>query len=305
MIISGNDSESVMLKHMAPLNTKNVISIDVEEWFHILDSPVVPHIGAWGRQELRAKDNLPVLLDVLAGKKVKVTFFWLGWMAEQIPKLVKQCKDCGHEIASHGYGHLLAYKVGCEKFREDLIKAKDILENITGDKVEGFRAPGFGITDETPWVFDVIKEVGHEYDSSVFSAPRGHGGVTTKTFGPYTINTNSGQMTEIPMSLISLLGRRVSLFGGGYLRITPQFLIKWGVNKLHDANQPLIVYLHPREIDPYHPRLPLPLVRKFKCYINLKTTMPKLKMLCDHYDFCRMNQLVESFKISSSDATSK
>ena len=277
--------------------TKNVISIDVEDWFHILDTPVVPVIEEWGCLELRARDNMAVLLNVLAETNTKVTFFWLGWMAEQMPDLVRRCQNEGHEIASHGYGHLLAYKVGREKFREDIIKGKDILENITGDKIKGFRAPGFGITDETLWAFDVIKEVGYVYDSSIFSAPRGHGGVTKKTFGPYLMNTKSGSLTEIPMSLISFLGRQVSLFGGGYLRIAPQFLIKWGIAKLHYANQPLIVYLHPREIDPYHPRLPLSWIRKFKSYVNLKTTMPKLKMLCDHYDFCRMDELVKSVEM--------
>jgi len=288
-----------MVEQVTSPNTKNVISIDVEDWFHILDSPVVPEIEAWGGLELRAEANMNVILEVLAETNTKATFFWLGWMAEKMPDLVRKCLNEGHEIASHGYGHLLAYKVGQGQFRDDLINAKGILEDITGVMIKGFRAPGFGITDDTPWAFNVIKEVGYVYDSSVFSAPRGHGGVTTKTFGPYTINTNSGQLTEIPMSLITFWGRQVSLFGGGYLRLAPQSLIKWGIKKLHDANQPLIVYLHPREIDPDHPRLPLSLVRKFKSYVNLKTTMPKFEMLCANYEFCRMDELVECIEMTA------
>ncbi len=272
---------------------KNVISVDVEDWFHILDSPAAPEILQWDTLPLRTQDNIPKLLRHFRNYGIRVTFFWLGWMAEKFPELVNQCKAEGHEIASHGYGHLLAYKVGKEKFRDDLLKAKEVLENIIGGRIKGFRAPGFGITDEIPWAFDIIKQVGHEYDSSVFSAPRGHGGVTTRTSGPYHIKTNYGLLSEIPMSLVNIFGRRLSLFGGGYLRIAPQLLIKWGIKKLHKNNQPLIVYLHPREIDPDHPRLPLSIVRKFKSYVNLKTTLPKLEMLCENYTFFTMAELVE------------
>lgn len=167
-----------MVDHDKHNYKQNVISIDVEDWFHILDSPVAPIIDEWGSLEARAQTNLTVLLDVLAETNTKATFFWLGWMAEQLPEIVKRCQKEGHEIASHGYAHVLAYKVGYEIFKKDLIKAKDILENIIGECVKGFRAPGFGITSETPWAFDVIKLVGHSYDSSLFSASRGHGGIT-------------------------------------------------------------------------------------------------------------------------------
>ena len=102
-------------------------------------------------------------------------------------------------------------------------------------------------------------------------------------------------LPEIPMSIVEILGRRFSLFGGGYLRLAPQRLIQWGINRLRNSNQPLIVYIHPREIDPDHPRLPLSLVRQFKSYVNLKSTMPKLRWLCDSYSFCTMLELVENW----------
>jgi len=165
--------------------------------------------------------------------------------------------------------------------------------------VPGFRAAGFGIKDGAGWAFDVIREAGHEYDSSVFPAHRGHGGVPNAPRGPHVIQTSAGPLTEIPVSAIELLGRRFSMFGGGYLRLTPLSILRWGIGRLHDAGLPLIVYIHPREIDPDHPRLPLGARRNFKCYVNLHTTMPKLKWLLKNYSFCTMGELVERIDVSA------
>jgi len=253
------------------------------------------------------------------------------------------CRDAGHEIASHGYAHILAYKVGPNAFREDITLAKDILENTIGDQVRGFRAPGFGITKKAPWAFDVIKESGYQYDSSVFPASRGHGGIADSPLGPYFIETRSGHLLEIPMSIVEILGHRTSLFGGGYLRLANKLMIKWGIGKLRTAGRPLIVYntifqnvvfyarflfwpfvtfvfarfyedflldelfgcgqgrsprlrqVHPREIDPAQPHLPLSLFRQFKCYVNLNSTLPKLKWLCKNYALFTMLEMVENY----------
>ena len=147
------------------MHNKNIITIDVEDWFHILDSPAAPGLAQWPELPLRAAHSIEKLLQLLSDTGTKATFFWLGWMAERFPRLVRQCQEAGHEIASHGYGHILAYKVGRDAFRKDIQKTKTILEDIIGRPVRGFRAPGFGITDNVPWAFDVIKEVGYEYDS--------------------------------------------------------------------------------------------------------------------------------------------
>ena len=273
---------------------QNILSIDVEDWFHILDSPAVPKIGQWPDLPLRVERGMEQLLAMLDETATKATFFWLGWMAQRFPELVRKCQAEGHEIASHGYGHVLAYEVGRTAFTEDLSKAKAILEDITGKAVRGFRAPGFGITEKAPWAFDVIRSV-YDYDSSVFPASRGHGGITDAPAGPYFIQTDSGMLPEIPMSMVELMGKRFSLFGGGYLRLAPREMIRWGVKRLHKANQPLVVYIHPREVDPDHPRLPLSRIRRFKCYVNLKTTLPKLRWLCESYSFCTMHEMIEDF----------
>lgn len=129
------------------------------------------------------------------------------------------------------------------------------------------------------------------FDSSIFPSARGHGGMLGSPLGPHVIETGSGPLLELPMSVVKILGKRISMFGGGYLRLSPKWLIKWGIKKLHKAGRPLIVYVHPREIDPEQPRLPLPVLRRFKCYVGLKSTLPKLEWLCRNYDFVPMHRL--------------
>jgi polysaccharide deacetylase family protein (PEP-CTERM system associated) len=286
MILRNQSSNSKMF---------SCLTIDVEDWFHILDSSAVPDIAYWPSLESRIEKNLDNLLIFLDSLSVKVTLFWLGWLAERHKDLVRKCQDAGHEIASHGYAHVLAYKVGMKAFRRDISDAKQILEDITGEPIRGFRAAGFGITEKADWAFDVIKEAGYEYDSSVFPASRGHGGIPNSPLGPYFIETRSGHLLEIPMSVVKILGYRTSFFGGGYLRLANIRTIKWGIDRLLAANQPLIVYVHPRELDPDHPRLPLSLLRKFKSYVNLNSTFPKLKWLCETYPFYTMLQMVENY----------
>ena len=127
------------------------MSVDVEDWFHILDSTAVPMIEQWDSLESRVKGNVERLLEMLDEAGGRATFFWLGWVAERHPALVRACQEAGHEVASHGYGHVLAYQVGRERFREDVVRAKAILEDVTGQPVPGFRAAGFGVKDGAGW----------------------------------------------------------------------------------------------------------------------------------------------------------
>ncbi|HDQ04170.1 MAG TPA: DUF3473 domain-containing protein [Deltaproteobacteria bacterium] len=274
----------------------NYLTIDVEEWFHILDDPAVPVISVWSKLEARLPRNIERILSILDENKVKATMFWLGWAAEKYPALVRRCADAGHEIASHGYAHLLAYEAGREKFREDIQRGKKILEDITGKEVSGFRAAGFGTTADTPWLFDEIRAAGFVYDSSVFPAKRGHGGIVDFKREPHVIYTPDGSLLEIPQSVVEICGRRVSFFGGVYLRIAPVFLIKWGISKLHKEGRPAVIYIHPREVDPEHPRLSLKLHRRFKSYVNLSSTVPKLKWLCENYKFGLMKDFLGTVK---------
>ncbi|HRS90325.1 MAG TPA: polysaccharide deacetylase family protein [Smithellaceae bacterium] len=267
------------------------LTVDVEEWFHILDDPAVPAFNQWSGLESRLQRNMEFLLSLLDTRNVKATMFWLGWAAEKHPELVRRCAREGHEIASHGYRHILAYESGREKFKEDIRRGKKVIEDIIGQEVVGFRAAGFGTTADTPWFFDEIRAAGFLYDSSVFPAKRGHGGIADFKMAPHEITTTHGVLLEIPQSVVRIFGKRVSFFGGGYLRIAPIFLIRWGIHKLQASNRPLVVYVHPREVDPAHPRLPLKMHRRFKSYVNLRSTVPKLNWLCKNYQFWLMKDI--------------
>jgi polysaccharide deacetylase family protein (PEP-CTERM system associated) len=271
----------------------NVLSCELEDWFHILDSEVVPEIGQWSKLPLHAERNVDKLLRLFEDTGAKATFFCLGWMAERMPHVVRRCQEAGHEIASHGYGHIIAHRVGPASFREDITRSKKVIEDIAGQRVDGFRAPGFGVRNDNQWFFDTLAEAGYRYDASVFPAHHAHGGIRGANPKPHIIETKNGPLVEIPVSTVTLLGCRVCMFGGGYLRISPLFLIRWGARRVIRANQPLVVYVHPREVEPGHPRLPLPRWRKFKCYVNLQSTMPKLRWLCEHYSFTTAATLVK------------
>ena len=268
------------------------MTIDVEEWFNILDVPGEIPFEKWGEQENRLVPNMNRLLDLLRKYNVKATCFWLGFFAERYPDLVRRCAAEGHEIASHGYAHILAFKSGREKFREDITRSKSILEDIIQKPVLGFRAAGFSTTDDSRWVFDEIRQAGYLYDSSVFPASRDNGGMTSAPLGIHVIKTSAGDLLEIPQSMVTILGHRLNMFGGGYLRLFPYFIIKSGIKRLQNNNNPLVVYVHPREIDPDHPRLKMSAIRRFKSYVNLKTTYNKISCLCWDYEFQRIDSAI-------------
>jgi polysaccharide deacetylase family protein (PEP-CTERM system associated) len=259
---------------------KSIFSVDVEDWFHILEAASVPDISEWNSLPSCVERNFRKLLDIFSEKNVRVTCFFLGYVAERYPHLVKEAFDRGHEIASHGYAHRLIYTMTPQAFLEDARKSKDILESITGKSVRGYRAPGFSVTANTPWFFDKILEAGYRYDSSVFPAPRQHGGLDTDHYSPHRI---TGELMEFPITVTKVLGQRCCFFGGGYLRLFPYAVVRRMCHKVLNENRPVIFYVHPREIDPNHPRLNLGLKRTFKSYVNLKTTEPKLRSILDEF----------------------
>lgn len=277
---------------MSQLKNENIFTIDVEDWFHILGHPAVPTIDRWDVLESRIERNLNIFLELFRETDVKATFFWLGWAAERNKKLVKLCIQEGHEVASHGYAHLMIRESEKEGFRHDIVHSKHLLEDITGLPVHGFRAPGFSITERTQWAWDMIKEAGFKYDSSISPKKHGHCGVPGSALAPYKIQTQHGSLIEFPMSVVEILGKRFSLFGGQDLRLTPQWLIKLGIWHLHAHNRPLILYIHPREIDPNQPRLPLGFMRRLTCYGNLLGTFKKIDWLCRHFKFITMGEYV-------------
>jgi polysaccharide deacetylase family protein (PEP-CTERM system associated) len=263
---------------------KCLLSIDVEDWFHILDLPSTPKIEQWSSLSSLVEKNFLTLLDLLEKNKVISTCFILGWVAEKFPPLVKEAARRGHEIASHGYAHRLVNEMTEQEFFEDVVKTKNILESIIEKPILGYRASGFSVTEELTWFFQKLIDAGYQYDSSVFPAPRGHGGMKTDKFAPYKLNIRDKQIIEMPITIAKTFGKPFCFFGGGYLRLFPYSIIKYKIKQVFKDNRPVIIYVHPREIDSEHPRLPMNFKRKIKTYINIKTTEKKLQKIFNDFE---------------------
>jgi polysaccharide deacetylase family protein (PEP-CTERM system associated) len=254
-----------------------IFSVDVEDWFHILDVPAAPDIARWSTLPSRVEANFQRLLDLFSEEGRHVTCFFVGWIAERFPHLVREAAARGHEIASHGYAHRLAYSMTRSEFRADALRSRLLLEDTSGTPVIGYRAAGFSSTEAIPWFFAELCASGYLYDSSVFPARRGHGGNPKSPLRPYFV---AGQaLIELPASVAELGPMRMCFFGGGYLRLFPYCIIRHMGKRLLSGGAPLIFYVHPREIDPQHPRIPMPYGRRFKSYVNLNTTHTKIRRI--------------------------
>ena len=264
------------VRQEAPLPMKSIFSVDIEDWFHILDVPSAPKIEEWNALPSFVERNFRKLLAIFREHDVRTTCFFLGYVAQRFPHLVKEAHEAGHEIASHGYGHQLIYSMTPQQFLEDIKKSKAILEDTIGEPVLGYRAPGFSMTDDSPWFIDKLLEAGYRYDSSVFPAPRAHGGLHNGQYCPHL--TQEG-LLEFPITVTKVMGQSLCFFGGGYLRLFPYPVIRSMSRKVLAENRPVIFYIHPREIDPDHPRLSLSWSRRFKSYINLRSTERKMRRI--------------------------
>jgi polysaccharide deacetylase family protein (PEP-CTERM system associated) len=272
---------------------RNGLSIDVEEWFHILNLPSSPPPAQWDELTATVERNTQRLLEILAESGSRATFFVLGWVARRYPELVGSIKSAGHEIACHGDMHELCFEQGETRFEQDLVRAKAALEDLTGEAVLGFRAPGFSIVESTPWAFEVIARVGFRYDSSIFPARRLHGGAPSAPREPYSIQLDSGEtLAEFPMTVAEIGPLRLAFAGGGYLRLFPYELVKRGIRHFNATGRPACVYVHPREIDPGHPRIEMSANRRFRSYYGLRSTEPKLKRLCQDFAFAPLHEIL-------------
>lgn len=281
---------------MGPLqNTgamKCVFSVDVEDWFHILDLPSTPDLNKWDSLPSRVERNFLRLLEVFEERGAHVTCFFLGWVAERFPHLVREAVRHGHEIASHGYAHRLVYQMTPEAFAQDAMRSKAILEDLCGRPVWGYRSAGFSVIHGAEWFFDKLIEAGYIYDSSVFPVSRGHGGMDGASRQPHWIERESGSLFEFPVSVAEILGKPICFFGGGYLRFFPYPTIRTMTRKVLKDSRPVIFYVHPREIDPEHPRLAMNWRRSFRSYINLKSTLPKIEQLISEFQVTSFERLI-------------
>ena len=251
------------------------LTFDIEDWFHILDNPQTKYPEQWESLPKRIHIGLDIILDLCAKYEIKATFFCLGWIAEKYPEQIKKIQSAGHEIGTHGYAHQLVYEQTENEFRQDLEKSIALLKSITGKEICAYRAPGFSITKDCLWAFDVLAECGIKYDSSVFPASRAHGGLKEITeFKPYLLKTLKGNtLIEYPISAKTVFNKPVIFGGGGYFRLLPLPLLR----KWFKQSEYVMTYFHPRDFDQNQPNIPgLNSIRKFKAYFGINRTKQKL-----------------------------
>jgi polysaccharide deacetylase family protein (PEP-CTERM system associated) len=266
----------------------NILTFDVEDWFHILDNESTKSEKQWGNFESRLEHNMDKIFKLLDDNKQDATFFCLGWVARKHPEIIKKIDSLGYEIATHSDTHQLAYEFNKHEFRQDLELSIKSIEDITGKKITSYRAPGFSIKEENLWVFDELLKHGIEKDCSVFPAKRSHGGL--EEFGysqPAYIERKTGKIKEFPINLHKVFGKNIIFSGGGYFRLIPYPLLKHFMNK----SDYVMTYFHPRDFDPKQPMLDgLNLIRQFKSYYGLSSSLNKLEKLIQNFDFVSLNE---------------
>jgi polysaccharide deacetylase family protein (PEP-CTERM system associated) len=267
------------------LRLVHALSVDVEDWFQVLNMQHLIQRGAWDGFALRCGDATKRILDVLARRSARATFFCLGWIAERLPDLVREVVEAGHEVGSHGYDHRTLDELGPDGFRADLERTERILAPLTGARPTSFRACTWSIGARTPWAPAVLCERGYTIDSSIFPIRHPDYGVPGAPPRPYRLIAGPGSLIEVPPLTMTVLGKVLPVGGGGYLRLLPLALLERGLRQQEAQGWPGCVYLHPWEVDPEQPRQALRGVRRFRHYVNLRATLPKLDALLSRHAF--------------------
>jgi len=268
----------------------NAFTVDVEDYFQV--SALAPQIdrATWDQRPCRVEHNVARLLELLERSDARATFFTLGWIAKRYPQLVRDIVAAGHELASHGFNHLRASDQSASEFRQDVRSAKRLLEDIAAQPVRGYRAPSFSIGYTNPWAFDVLIEEGYRYSSSVYPIAHDHYGMPDAPRFAYQARP---KLMEIPITTTRMLGRNLPAGGGGYFRLLPYRVSRWAVQRVNRMDRrPAIFYMHPWEIDPEQPRVPgTTLKTRFRHYVNLSRTEPRLSRLLRDFRWGRMDEV--------------
>ena len=268
----------------------NALTVDVEDYFQV--SALAPYIdrARWDTIPCRVERNVDLLLALFAEANVRVTFFTLGWIAERYPSLVRKIVDAGHELASHGHGHLRASDQTRGELLADLVSSRDRLEQLGGVAVRGYRAPSFSIGEDNLWAFECIRDAGYRYSSSVYPIRHDHYGMPDAPRFPYEPIEG---LLEIPITTFVAFARNFPAGGGGYFRLAPYWLSRWAIRRVNVADaRPAIFYMHPWEVDHAQPRVAgIGMRTKFRHYVNLTRTEPRLKRLLQDFRWGRMDEV--------------
>lgn len=279
-----------MVKPAEKPSLENILTFDIEDWYHANFASV--DLDAQQGIDSHFRANMDLVLQLCSDAGCKATFFVLGQIGEQHPEVVTEIARAGHEVASHGYGHQLAYKQTFEQFRDDVKKSADILQTLTGEKVVGYRAPSWSIVNRNHHYLLALEELGFQYDASIFPVKTFLYGIPDAPTGIHrpVVHGRELDLWEVPMSVIKIGGRNVGYSGGFYFRLLPTWLIKHIIRAGNDAGRGSIVYLHPRELDPTEQRLDLPLLESFIQYYNVGGTRAKLTEVLGSFRFMSIRE---------------
>ena len=290
---------------------KNILTVDVEDWYHICDIEHILPRSSWDRCESRILFNMEKILTLFGRFKVKATFFVLGYVAERRPEVVRMIEGEGHEIASHGYGHVQVFKQTKDEFLQDLLRSKGLLENMTGDKVIGYRAPQWSICGalqqaepaeacfiakagkgkrDSYWALDLLAQNGFLYDSSI--APLRFIGIPKAPTIPYALHTPDGEIKEFPPLIMRSPLGNLPIGGGWGLRIFPYRSIHKRILCHNREGHPGVIFCHPSDFDSHTPSIPLPWIKRFVCYGKIKTTEERMIRLLNDFEFTTIKEVL-------------
>ncbi|MCU0968983.1 MAG: DUF3473 domain-containing protein [Rubrivivax sp.] len=268
----------------------NALTIDVEDYFQV--SAFAPYIrrDEWDHRECRVERNVMRILEMLDAHGTRATFFTLGWIAERHPQVVRAIVAQGHELASHGYGHERASDLDRRAFRQDVLRAKGLLEDLSGHEARGYRAPSFSIGTRNLWAFDVLAEAGHRYSSSIYPIRHDHYGMPD---APRFAHRVPAGLLEIPCTTVRMGRRNLPSSGGGYFRLLPYGLSRWLIRRVNERDgEAAVFYFHPWEIDPAQPRVAgIDAKTRFRHYVNLPRTERRLRTLLADFRWGRMDDI--------------
>ena len=277
----------------------HILSVDVEDYFQVEAFSRQVDRKEWESYPLRVERNTQRLLEIFARHGATATFFFLGWVAERLPHLVREVAACGHEIACHSYWHRPVYRLDRESFREDTHRAMQVIQDAAGVAVIGYRAPTWSITRDSLWALDVLAEEGFRYDSSIYPIHHDLYGVPGAKRSPYVIRAAEGPLLEIPPATLQVGSMVLPAAGGGYLRIFPFRYTEWAIRQLEAQGQAAVIYLHPWEIDPDQPRLESGQRSKFRHYTGLSGMQRKLERLLAQRRFLSFAECWQSISVHS------
>lgn len=278
---------------------KNAFTVDVEDYFQVEGFANAIDRSSWDGFRTRVKGNTSLLLEMLDERKVRATFFVLGWVARKHPEIVRQIAAAGHEVASHGMSHRLIYTQAPDEFRRETRDAKALLEDLAQRPVTGYRAATYSITSRSLWALDVLCEEGFRYDSSIFPMRHDRYGIPDAEQKPHVLTTPGGaRLVEFPISVLRYGGAKIPVAGGGYFRLFPYGLTRWALRKLNAQQQEFVFYIHPWEVDPDQPRVEgAGALSRFRHYLNLDRCAQRLDRLLGDFEFDTMHAVLAQRKL--------